>query len=150
MCTKLVSQDSCSMTKKEQVMIQDFWMHHDIVMKLPYKRYQKWFYMHSAMKPAYEQYCHEQEALGNRVLSLSSILRAILKTVKCMKHVPYCHCQCSKCLNGGLLLSAVKAANVKGLIGSMMQAALLNMCPPEGNITNMMIGDCRCECIFRE
>ncbi len=88
--------------------------------------------------------------MGNRVLSPSSILRAILKIVKCMKHVPYHHCQCSKCLNGGLLLSAVKAANVKGLMGSMMQAALLSMCPPEGNITNMMIGDCRCECIFRE
>ncbi len=125
----------------------------DVSMHLPYKRQAKNVYMRSAVMPAYKQYCKEQEMLGSRVLSLSSFYKAMPKCVKYMHEVPFRSCLCEDCLNFSLLIDALRAAQLCGILQRMTSVVLMTLCTPpdfQGDDSeSVTIGDCDHDCIFR-
>ncbi len=79
MCSvpKARAQKGWKVTPGQKEAVTDFVLRDDITMRLPTKREAKNHYMRTAMLPAYRQYQKEQEALGNRVLSMSAFYRAL-------------------------------------------------------------------------
>jgi hypothetical protein len=122
----------------------------NVTFHLPFKRQAKFQYMRTAIQQAYKLYVTEQEELGTRVLSFSSFYRSLPKTVRCMKQVPYRSCLCEDCLNFSLFTDAVRGAGLTGVSRRTSDVILHTLCRPSEPVTDVTIGDCSRECIFRE
>ncbi len=107
--------------KKDRTTVEDLIHRDDITMRLPTTRQAKFHFMHTAMAPAYKQYCQEQKAMGSWVLSLSAFYCTLPKHLKYMCDIPYWSCLCDESFNFSLqmlyLLPSYRVCHIEWLVG---------------------------------
>ena len=84
-------------------------------MQLPFKRYSKFYYLHTSLAVAYDTYAREQLKLGFKVLSQSSVYRSIKGQFRTRRRIPFKDTQCRDCVNNSLLVDALIVSKVKGI-----------------------------------
>ena len=97
-------------------------------MKIPYKRFTKYFYLRESKKETYKAYAKEQEQLGLRILSESAMYKCLPKNVCSQKYIPFMECLCVKCLNTVHTIKALRAAGVV-VPQCVVMNILMSVCP---------------------
>ena len=93
-------------------------------MKIPYRRFTKYFYLWESIKETYKTYAKEQEQLGLRILSESAMYKCLPKNVRSQKYIPFMECLCVKCLNTVHTIEALRAAPQH-----VVMNILMSVCP---------------------
>ena len=86
-----------------------------LLLRLPYKRYEKLHFLHTSLAVAYEMYAKEQMKLGFMVLSQSSVYRCLKGRFHVRKKIPFKDTQCADCVNSSLLVDALIVTKVRGI-----------------------------------
>ena len=105
-------------------------------MQLPFKRYSKFYYLHTSLAVAYDTYVREQLKLGFKVLSQSSVYRSIKGKFRTRRRIPFKETQCTDCVNNSLLIDALIVSKVKGIKRRMTENILNSLCPAKKTSVN--------------
>ena len=105
-------------------------------MQLPFKRYSKFYYLHTSLAVAYNTYAREQLKLGFKVLSHSSVYRSIKGQFRTRRRIPFKDIQCIDLVNNSLLVDAFIVSKVKGIKRRITENILNLLCPIDTNIKN--------------
>ena len=97
-------------------------------MKIPYRRFTKYFYLQESIKETYKAYAKEQEQLGLQILSESAMYKCLPKNVCSQKYIPFMKCLCVKCLNTVHTIEALRAAGVV-VPQHVVMNILMSVCP---------------------
>ena len=97
-------------------------------MKIPYRRFTKYFYLWESIKETYKAYAKEQEQLGLQILSESAMYKCLPKNVHSQKYIPFVECLCVKCLNTVHTIEALRAAGII-VPQYVVMNILMSVCP---------------------
>lgn len=123
-----------AVTKQDIERVRAFYKANDVTMRLPYKRFSKYFYLRTSLQATYDKYKAEMEQGGHRVLSKSAVRKAVPRKVfRTMKKIPYQECLCFTCTNTKLAIAGCRVAGLNGIPGRMTELALMNVCNGESN-----------------
>ena len=125
-----------SLTKSSKANIVKFYKSNKISMQLPFKRYSKFYYLHTSLAVAYDTYVREQLKLGFKVLSQSSVYRSIKGKFQTRRRIPFKDTQCTDCVNNSLLIDALIVSKVKGIKRRMTENILNSLCPAKKKSVN--------------
>ena len=112
-------------------------------MQLPFKRYSKFYYLHTSLAVAYDTYAREQLKLGFKVMSQSSVYRSIKGQFRTRRRIPFKDTQCTDCVNNSLLVDALIVSKVKGIRRRIAENILNSLCPIDINNKESQNGACR-------
>ena len=76
-------------------------------MQLSFKKYAKFYYLHTSLAVAYNSYAREQMKLGFGVLSQSSMYRCLKGKFRIRKKIPFKDTQIAECVNNSLVVDAL-------------------------------------------
>ena len=102
-------------------------------MKIPYRRFTKYFYLWESIKET-----KEKEQLGLQILSESAMYKCLSKNVHSQKYIPFMECMCVKCLNTVHTIEALRAAGVV-ILQCVVMNILMSVCP-------FLVGKCAVSC----
>ena len=102
-------------------------------MQLPFKKYAKFYYLHTSLAVAYNSYAREQMKLGFAVLSQSSVYRCLKGKFRIRKKIPFKDTQCAECVNNSLIVDALIVGKVKGVKRRITENVLNSYCKLENN-----------------
>lgn len=111
--------------------VRNFFMAPAATMCLPMRRYAGRYYFRNPVAEIYPRYVRAMQQKGERVLSLSSVMRCLPrdKFKPCSK-APYKTCKCGVCENGMMLLTAAVRNGLQGLSKRPSKAAMMVICSP--------------------
>ena len=107
-------------------------------MKIPYRRFTKYFYLQESIKDTYKAYAKEQEQLGLQILSESVMYKCLPKNVDSQKYIPFMECLCVKCLNTTHTIEALRAAGVV-----VLQCVVMNILM---SVCSFLVDKCAMNC----
>ena len=105
-------------------------------MQLPFKRYSKFYYLHTSLAVAYDTYVREQLQLGFKVLSQSSVYRSIKGKFRTRRRILFKDTQCTDCVNNSLLIDALIVSKVKKIKRRMTENILNSLCSAKKKSVN--------------
>ena len=100
-----------------------------ISQQLPYKRFEKLYFLHTSLAVAYKTYAKEQMRLGFRVLSQSSVYKCLKRRFHVRKKIPFKDTQCADCVNSSLLVDALIVTKIRGIKRRNTDNVLNSLCP---------------------
>ena len=125
-----------SLSNSSKANIVKFYRSNKISMQLPFKRYSKFYYLHTSLAVAYDTYAREQLKLGFKVMSQSSVYRSIKGQFRKRRRISFKDTQCTDCVNNSLLVDALIVSKVKGIKRRITENILNLLCPIDTNINN--------------
>ena len=134
---------SMSLSNSSKANLVKFYRSNKISMQLPFKRYSKFYYLHTSLPVAYNTYAREQLKLGFKVLSQSSVYRSIKGQFRTRRRIPFKDTQCTDCVNNSLLVDALIVSKVKGIIRRITENILNSLCPIDISNMESQNGACR-------
>ena len=105
-------------------------------MQLPFKRYSKFYYLHTSLAVAYDTHAREQLKRGFKVLSQSSVYRSIKCQFRTRRRIPFKDTQCTDCVNNSLLVDVLIVSKVKENNRRITENILNLLCPIDTNRKN--------------
>ena len=121
-------------TKEDIDRVKSFYKANDVTMRLPYKRFAKYYYLRNTLDSTYQKYVREMNQNNHHVLSKSAVRKCLpRRAFRTMKKIPYQQCLCYTCTNTKLAIAGCRVAGLQGIPGSMTELALLNVCNGESN-----------------
>ena len=134
---------SRSLSNSSKANIVKFYRSNKISMQLPFKRFSKFYYLHTSLAVAYDMYAREQLKLGFKVLSQSSVYRSIKGKFRTRRRIPFKDTQCTDCVNYSLLVDALIVSKVKGIRRRITENILNSLCPIDINNKESQNSACR-------
>ena len=150
-------------TDEQRQNVLKFYSSTSISLQLPYKKYNKFYYLRTPLAVAYEEYAKHQRSIKCTVLSRTSVYECLKGKFKVRKKIPFKDCQCDTCLNNSMLVDALIVAGVKHLRHRITDNIMLSYCPiqqkekpndgkneSEHTTEEYVITDHKRDCIYRD